>query len=201
MPEKRASIHTREKSSTRSSPANHKFGLKVTVSTSRMCNSKCVKNRTNETVYWRRGGRRRREALHSVLVSNLRVSNSKAIEERERESWRESRPLELRFPGFRPLRNFAALVGRLRSKFSRAIIREEVSYRNGYIEHRVAFRSNFQLSPRVFLCAILLYSSIQLRSFPPPDLRNERDFSTESIVSIPEFLIKPPRSWWWPLCS
>lgn len=142
-----------------------------------------------------------REALHSVLVSNLRVSNSKAIEERERESWRESRPLELRFPGFRPLRNFAALVGRLRSKFSRAIIREEVSYRNGYIEHRVAFRSNFQLSPRVFLCAILLYSSIQLRSFPPPDLRNERDFSTESIVSIPEFLIKPPRSWWWPLCS
>lgn len=94
-----------------------------------MCNSKCVKNRTNETVYWRRGGRRRREALHSVLVSNLRVSNSKAIEERERESWRESRPLELRFPGFRPLRNFAALVGRLRSKFSRAIIREECRYR------------------------------------------------------------------------
>lgn len=122
MPEKRASIHTREKSSTRSSPTNHKFGLKVTVSTSRMCNSKCVKNRTNETVYWRRGG-----GPGGCIACSYRIYEFPILKRSRRASWCESRPWNFGFPGS-SVTKFCGVgrkpVERLRSKFSRAIIRE-----------------------------------------------------------------------------
>lgn len=122
MPEKRASIHTREKSSTRSSPTNHKFGLKVTVSTSRMCNSKCVKNRTNETVYWRRGG-----GPGGCIACSYRIYEFPILKRSRRASWCESRPWNFGFPGS-SVTKFCGVgrkpVEHLRSKFSRAIIRE-----------------------------------------------------------------------------